>query len=162
VTEEKDMSKSQLGALTVFTFALLGAALALEGRITPEEREAPPRSGVEGFRRVLEVGLPAGAKVAVAHFSAPADRRLVLEFAHARVAGRGVKARLVTQGSGEDVLEHRLGLAVGSKPGTLEAVQPLRAFADAGSLVTLVLERTDGAGGAEASVTLHGYAVEVP
>jgi hypothetical protein len=159
--EEKDMSKSQLGALAVFTFALLGAALALEGRIPAENPDAPVK-GVDGFRRVLETTLPAGAKVATAHFAAPSDRRLVLEFAHARVAGRGVRARIVTQGSGEDVLEHRLGLAVGGKPGTLEAVQPLRAFADAGSVVTLVLERTDGAGGAEVSVTLHGYSVEVP
>ena len=156
------MAKSQLAALTVFTFSLLGVALALEGRISPEDLEASPKSGVEGFRRVLEVSLPRGARVATAHFAAPADRRIVLEFAHARVVGRGVTARIVTQGSGEDVLDHRLGLAVGTKPGTLEAVQPLRAFADAGSVVTLVLERTDGAGGAEASVTLHGYAVEVP
>jgi hypothetical protein len=156
--EEKAMSKSQLAALSVFTFALLGAALALEGRIRPEDLDVAPKGGVEAFRRVLEVRLPAGARVATAHVAAPADRRIVLEFAHARVSRRGVTARLVTQGSGEDVLEHRLGLAAG----TLEAVQPLRAFADAGTLVTLVLERTDGAGGAEAAVTVHGYAVEVP
>lgn len=155
------MSKPQLAALTVFTFSLLGVALALEGRIPPQDPETAPK-GVEGFRHVLEVSLPRGAKVATAHFAAPAERRIVLEFAHARVSGKGVVARIVTQGSGEDILDHRLGLASGPKPGTLEAVQPLRAFADAGSVVTLVLERTDGAGGAEATVTLHGYAVEVP
>jgi hypothetical protein len=149
------MARAQLGALAVFTFVLLGAALALENHARETYGEAGGEFGIEGeaFRRTLEVRLPAGAKVGVASFGVPSGRRVALELAGARSRGLALTARIVTEGVGEERREHRLDLA---------PAQALRAFADAGTTVTLVVERTDGAGGAEVSVTLHGTALEVP
>ncbi len=165
------MAAKEWAALAALTFGVLGMALALESRVTGSnaflERPAPqdPPAGVEPFRRTLTLALEAGAREARASFEVPRGKRLILELATASVAANPadrVSARLLTQGSGEDVLDHRLGLAPDERPGRLQAVQPLRAFADAGTTVTLALDRPRLGETSAASATLFGYLLEVP
>lgn len=165
------MAAKEWAAVAALTFGVLGMALALESRVMGTnaflERSAPqdPPSGVEPFRRTLPLELRAGAKEARASFDVPRGKRLILEFATASVAASPadrVSARLLTQGSGEDVLDHRLGLASGERPGRLQAAQPLRAFADAGTTVTIALERPGFGNRSAASATLFGYLLDVP
>lgn len=165
------MAKKEWAALAALTFGVLGMGLALESRVTGTnaflERPGPqdPPAGVEPFRRTLTLALDAGAREARASFDVPRGKRLILELATASVAAGAaddVRARLLTQGSGEDVLDHRLGLAADERPGRLLAVQPLRAFADAGTTVTVALDRPRGGAGSAASATLFGYLLDVP
>ncbi|HEX7898544.1 MAG TPA: hypothetical protein VF950_12340 [Planctomycetota bacterium] len=162
------MRVKEWAAVAALTFGVLGMALALESHVTgvnafldrPEPAVAP--TGVEAFRKTLSLTLDAGARRAESSFDIPRGKRLILEFATANVAGTGVSARLRTQGSGEDILDHRLGLATGDKPGTLQAAQPLRAFADAGTRVTVEVERPRFGETTAAVATLFGYLIDVP
>lgn len=165
------MAKKEWAALAALTFGVLGMALALESRVTgtnaflerPTPQDPPP--GVEPFRRTLSLAFEAGARQARSSFEVPRGKRLILELATASVAASPtdrVSARLTTQGSGEDVLDHRLGLASSERAGRLEAVQPLRAFADAGTTVTIALDRPGPGGTSTASATLFGYLLDVP
>lgn len=165
------MRTKEWAAVAALTFGVLGMALALESHVTgvnaflerPEPREAP--SGVEAFRKTLSLTLDAGAKHARTSFDIPRGKRLILELATATVAAssaQGMSARVLTQGSGEDILDHRLGLARGERPGTLQAVQPLRAFADAGTRVTVEVERARFGETSAAVATLFGYLIDVP
>ena len=162
------MRAKEWAAVAALTFGVLGMALALESHVTGvnaflERPEAPEAvSGVEAFRKTLSLTLDAGARRAESSFDIPRGKRLILELATAEVAGTGVTARVRTQGSGEDVLDHRLGLARGEKPGTLRAVQPLRAFADAGTRVTVEVERARFGETSAAVATLFGYLIDVP
>ena len=165
------MAKKEWAALAALTFGVLGMALALESRVTGTnaflERPAPtdPPAGVEPFRRTLALTIDAGAREARASFDIPRGKRLILEFATASIAAspaQRLSARILTQGSGEDVLDHRLGLVAGAKKGQMEAVQPLRAFADAGTTVTLALQRPGFGETSAASATLFGYLLDVP
>ncbi len=165
------MATKEWAALATFTLGVLGMALALESRVTGTnaflERPAPqdPSPGVEPFRRTLTLALDAAAREARSSFEVPRGKRLILEFATASVAASPadkISARLLTQGSGEDVLDHRLGLAPGERPGRLQAVQPLRAFADAGTTVTFALDRPRFGEASAASTTLFGYLLDVP
>ncbi len=165
------MRAKEWAVVAALTFGVLGMALALQSHVTgvnafldqPEAREAP--SGVEAFRKTLSLTLDAGTRQAASSFDIPRGKRLILELATATVAGtseRGVSARVRTQGSGEDILDHRLGLARGEKQGTLQAVQPLRAFADAGTRVTVEVERARFGEASAAVATLFGYLIDVP
>ncbi len=162
------MRAKEWAAVAALTFGVLGMSLALESHVTgvnaflerPEPREAP--SGVEPFRKTLSLTLDAGARKTSSSFDIPRGKRLILELATATVAGTEVSARVRTQGSGEDILDHRLGLARGEKPGTLQAVQPLRAFADAGTRVTVEVERSRFGETSAAVATLFGYLIDVP
>jgi hypothetical protein len=168
------MYAKEWAAVAALTFGVLGMALALESHVTgvnaflerPEPREAPPAlSGVEAFRKTLSLTLDAGSTEAKTSFDIPRGKRLILELATATVAGtsgQGMSARVLTQGSGEDILDHRLGLARGERPGTLQAVQPLRAFADAGTRVTVEVERARFGETIAAVATLFGYLIDVP
>ena len=162
------MRAKEWAAVAALTFGVLGMSLALESHVTgvnaflerPEPREAP--SGVEPFRKTLSLTLDAGARRVSSSFDIPRGKRLILELATASVAGTEASARVRTQGSGEDILDHRLGLAKGEKPGTLQAVQPLRAFADAGTRVTVEVERSRFGETSAAVATLFGYLIDVP
>src|SRR5688572_10019606 len=162
------MRTKEWAAVAALTFGVLGMALALESHVTgvnaflerPEPREAP--AGVEAFRKTLSLTLDVGARRAESSFDIPRGKRLILELATAAVSGTGITARVRTQGSGEDLLDHRLGLARGTRPGTLEAVQPLRAFADSGTRVTVEVERARFGENCAAVATLFGYLIDVP
>ena len=162
------MRAKEWAAVAALTFGVLGVGLALESHVTgvnaflerPEAPEAP--AGVEAFRKTLSLTMDVGARRAESSFDIPRGKRLILELATAEVAGTEVSARVRTQGSGEDILDHRLGLARGERPGTLEAVQPLRAFADAGTRVTVEVERARFGETAAAVATLFGYLIDVP
>ena len=165
------MAAKQWAALAALTFGVLGMALALESHVAGVnaflERRDPtePPSGVEPFRKTLSLTLDAGAREATRSFDVPRGKRLILELATASVAAspaQRMSARISTQGSGEDILDHRLGLAPGERRGRLEAVQPLRAFADSGTTVTVALERPTFGEASAASATLFGYLIDVP
>ena len=152
------MRAKEWAAVAALTFAVLETHV---GRLGPAE----PRPEAEPFRKTLSLSLEEGAREASTSFAIPRGKRLILELATASVAAtreQGVSARVVTQGSGEDVLDHRLGLAAGERAGTLRAVQPLRAFADAGTTVTLKLERARFGEASAAVATLFGYWIDVP
>lgn len=160
----KNTMRKELLLLTLFTFVVLGLALALETRMAGAVPPGPP-SNVEAFRRTLSLTLDRGAREAKSSFEIPRGKRLILEFATASVAAPAstrFRARVLTQGSGEDILDHRLGLAPGERPGTLQAVQPLRAFADAGTTVTVALDRPAFGEASAAVATLFGYLIDVP
>ena len=137
-------------ALAVFTFFVLGVAFGLESHVTGRNAflEAPAEEpeASRPLRRSLQLRLPGGAPRVVETLRVPDGERWIFELARVRTTG---SLRLLTQGSGEDVLEHRLA----------SEAQPLRAFADAGTLVTVSLE---GPGSATADLTLFGYVVRVP
>ena len=162
------MRAKEWAAVAALTFGVLGMSLALESHVTGvnaflERPEAPAAvSGVEAFRKTLSLTLDPGARRAESSFDIPRGKRLILELATASISGTAVTARVRTQGSGEDILDHRLGLAKGEKPGTLRAVQPLRAFADAGTRVTVEVERTRFGETSAAVATLFGYLIDVP
>jgi hypothetical protein len=169
------MAAKEWAALAALTFGVLGVALALESHVSgvnaflerPDASEPPSGSGagVEAFRKTLSLTLDAGAQEARRSFDVPRGKRLILEFATASVAAapaQRISARILTQGSGEDILDHRLGLSPGARRGHLEAVQPLRAFADAGTTVTVALQRPSFGEASAASATLFGYLIDVP
>jgi hypothetical protein len=165
------MRAKEWAAVSALLFGVLGMALALESHVTGvnaflERPEAPSAlSGVEAFRKTLSLTLDAGSMEAKTSFDIPRGKRLILELATATVAGtsgQGMSARVLTQGSGEDILDHRLGLARGERAGTLQAVQPLRAFADAGTTVTVAVERARFGETSAAVATLFGYLIDVP
>lgn len=137
-------------ALAVFTFFVLGVAFGLESHVAGrnaflEGAPAEPEPS-RPLRLALQLRLPAGTKRVVETLTVPDGERWIFELARVRTSG---SLRLLTQGSGEDILEHRLA----------SEAQPLRAFADAGTRVTVALE---GAGPSTADLTLFGYVVSVP
>ena len=146
------MKLKPAAALAVFTFFVLGVAFGLESKVTGrnaflEGSPAEPEPS-RPFRRALQLRQPGGARGVVETLTVPDGERWVFELARVSVVGRST-LRLLTQGSGEDVLEHRLA----------SEAQPLRAFADAGTRVTVALE---GPGASKADLTLFGYVVSVP
>lgn len=157
------MRAKEWAAVAALLFSVLGIGFALEshvGGLPPE-----PARDVEAFRKTLSLTMPPGARESRVSFDIPRGKRLILELATASVAAtgeQGMSARLLTQGSAEDVLEHRLGLASGEKRGMLEAVRPLRAFADSGTTVTLALSRARLGETAAGVATLFGYLIDVP
>lgn len=157
------MRAKEWAAIAALTFGVLGMALALEshvGGLPPE-----PARDVEAFRKSVSLTLEPGSREARASFDIPRGKRLILEFATCSVAesrDSEIQARILTQGSAEDVLEHRLGLAPGERAGMKTAAQPLRAFADAGTRVTVRLERRRFGESAAGLATLFGYLIDVP
>ena len=144
------MTIKPAAALAVFTFFVLGVAFGLESHVASRNAfldggAAEPEPS-RPLRRALQLRVPAGAKGVVETLTVPEGERWVFELARVRTSG---SLRLLTQGSGEDILEHRLS----------SEAQPLRAFADAGTRVTIALQ---GGGASTADLTLFGYVVAVP
>lgn len=144
------MAIKPAAGLAVFTFFVLGVAFGLESHVTGRNAflEGPPAEpeASRPLRRALQLRVPAGGSRVLETLAVPEGERWVFELARVRTTG---SLRLLTQGSGEDVLEHRLA----------SEAQPLRAFADAGTRVSIALE---GAGASTADLTLFGYVVSVP
>lgn len=158
------MRAKEWAAVAALMFGVLGIGFGLEagvgGATSPD---AAPDA--EAFRKTLSFTLEPGARERRTSFAIPRGKRLILEFATASVSGgrdAGFTAKILTQGSAEDVLEHRLGLAPGERKGTLEAAQPLRAFADAETTVVVALERKKTGETAAGMSTLFGYLIDVP
>jgi len=118
------------------------------------------------FQEVLVKILNPGEANGGSSLTVPAGKRLVIEHVTADAiapSGQGLWLSIVTTiGGNADFREFHLVVHPSQIPFLRIVSQPLRAFANPGTLVTASVKRFDTTGQASVSFTISGYLVDMP